>query len=116
MTDAVTLVRSYLSLLETCDPNPEVYAGLLHPEAAQMACNEPLVNMEWRGARLAAQAFDLHHLHTCANDTVVVEAQWWGEVGADSAPFTRGQQLTSHCCLVFEVHDGRIFRQRQYDC
>ena len=116
MTDAAALVRNYLSLLETCDPNPAAYAEILHPEIAQTDYPEQLTKPQRHGARLTAQAFDLHHLHTCANDTVVVEARWWGEVGADSDTFTRGQQLTANFCLVFEVHDGRIFRQRQYDC
>jgi|GEM_PF-2959916 len=116
MTDAATLVRNYLSLLETCDPNPAVYADLLHPEVAQTDYAQQLTQPARRGAQLKSQAFDLEHLHTCTNDTVVVEARWWGEVGSNAAPFTPGQQLTAHFCLVFELHDGKIYRQRQYDC
>ncbi|GAA4352856.1 hypothetical protein GCM10023185_12920 [Hymenobacter saemangeumensis] len=116
MTDAATLVRNYLTLLETCDPNPARYSDLLHPEVAESEYAYQLTQPERHGVQLAAQAFSLEHLHTCANDTVVVEARWWGEVGADAASFTRGQQLTAHFCMVFELHDGKIYRQRQYDC
>jgi ketosteroid isomerase-like protein len=115
MADAAALVRTYLSLLETCDTNPAAYAEVLHPEAPQAGHPELLTRPGRQGARLAAQAFNLEHLHTCANDTVVVEARWWGEVGADSPAFSRGQHLTGHFCMIFELHDGKIFRQRSYD-
>jgi hypothetical protein len=113
MSDAATLVRNYLTLLESFDPQPADFAGLLHPEARQLDHPGRLPNPG--PPQLAAQAFDLQHIHTCPNDTVVVEARWWGEVGADSAAYRCGQQLTAQCCMVFELHDGLIYRQRNYD-
>jgi hypothetical protein len=110
MTEPAALVRQYLTLLETCNPDPAAYAELLHPEAPSHEHPALLA----RTTRLAAQSFDLQHLHTCANDTVVVEAQWQGETSFPVPGFGPNRQLSAQVCLVFELFDGKIYRQQRY--
>jgi ketosteroid isomerase-like protein len=66
-------------------------------------------------ALLQAEHFEL--LNAVANgDHVALEVIWTGTVGAAAGPFTPGQQLRARFAVFMEFRDGRIVRQRNYDC
>lgn len=129
MSDAaIKTVESYLRLIETFSTDREAYEQLLHPEArfvvhpnlidpngSERDLDAALGGVAVGRALLQHQQFDL--TGTVSDGTrVVVEAIWTGTVAIDTAKLTRGQSLRAHICMVFELEDGRIRHQRNYDC
>src|SRR5262249_7592955 len=66
-------------------------------------------------ALLSAERFELLNA-VASGDQVVLELIWTGTVGAAAGPFSAGQQLRARFAVFMEFRDGRIVRQRNYDC
>jgi ketosteroid isomerase-like protein len=49
-------------------------------------------------------------------DRVAVEARWTGTVDVPLPTLEPGTHLKAHIAIFFELSDGRITRQRSYDC
>ena len=77
---------------------------------------EALKQARARGkALLSAERFDL--LGSLASgDQVAMELRWSGTVAHDAGPFKAGQTLRARFALFLQFRDGRIVRQRNYDC
>lgn len=66
-------------------------------------------------ALLAAEHFEL--INAVADcDQVVLEVIWTGTVREARGPFVAGQKLRARFAVFMEFRDGRIVRQRNYDC
>jgi ketosteroid isomerase-like protein len=66
-------------------------------------------------ALLSEEQYEL--LGAVANgDQVAMELIWRATIGVDAGPFTAGQQLRARFAMFLEFRDGRITRQRNYDC
>lgn len=64
---------------------------------------------------LKAERFEL--VNAVAGDgKVAMEVIWTGTVRDAAGPFTAGQSLRARFALFMEFRDGRIVRQRNYDC
>jgi ketosteroid isomerase-like protein len=69
-----------------------------------------------RGAALMSQqTFQLLTL-LASGSTVVVEAEWRGQVNRDAGPFAAGTRLRTRFAQVLELRDGKIVAVRNYDC
>jgi ketosteroid isomerase-like protein len=66
-------------------------------------------------ALLEAEHFDLVNA-VASGEHVAVEVVWTGTVRDAAGPFTAGQRLRARFALFMEFRDGRIVRQRNYDC
>jgi ketosteroid isomerase-like protein len=66
-------------------------------------------------ALLSYEDFELLGAHASGN-LVAMELIWHGTIGIDSGPFAAGQTLRAHFAIFLEFRDGRIARQRNYDC
>ena len=51
-----------------------------------------------------------------AGAQVVLEVKWTGVLAVPLAALAPGDALTAQCAMIFELKDGKIFRQRNYDC
>lgn len=61
------------------------------------------------------QKYDI--LNTVAHgDIVVLEMVWHGTVVTDLPPLRAGQKLRAQCVAVFEFHQGKVIKLRNYDC
>jgi ketosteroid isomerase-like protein len=49
-------------------------------------------------------------------DRVALELRWIATVGIKAGPFEPGQELRARFAVFLEFRDGRIARQRNYDC
>ena len=66
-------------------------------------------------ALLKAARFEL--VNAVAGDgKVAMEVIWTGTVRDAAGPFTAGQSMRARFALFMEFRDGRIVRQRNYDC
>lgn len=51
-----------------------------------------------------------------SGERVAVEALWTGVLAAPLGTLAAGAQMRAHLAMFFEFRDGRIHRQRNYDC
>jgi len=49
-------------------------------------------------------------------DTVILEAVWKGTLAVPIGNIPAGGQMTAYFAQFFEFKEGKIFRQRNYDC
>jgi ketosteroid isomerase-like protein len=66
-------------------------------------------------ALLKAQAFEVVNA-IARDDQVAMEVIWTGTVREAAGPFSAGQMLRARFALFMTFRDGRILRQRNYDC
>jgi ketosteroid isomerase-like protein len=66
-------------------------------------------------ALLSAEHFDLLSA-MASGEVVALECVWRATIGVDSGPFVAGQTLRARFAIFLEFRDGRIARQRNYDC
>lgn len=122
-----TLVRDYLTAIEsgapfetlarffTEDVEQVEYPNRLVPDGA----TRDLAAMR-EGSRkgrevLTGQSYDIRAV-TCAPPRVAVEVVWTGTLAVPIGSLTPGDAMRAHFCMVLELENGRIRRQRNYDC
>jgi ketosteroid isomerase-like protein len=66
-------------------------------------------------ALLSAEHFEVLGALASGNH-VAMELIWTGTVGIAAGPFVAGQELRARFAIFLEFRDGRIVRQRNYDC
>jgi ketosteroid isomerase-like protein len=128
MPDPIQTIREYLRLLETFQIEPALYERILHADFVQTelpnALNkagqksdraEVFRRMGLGKAMLERQRFDVTTAFA-SGDQAVVEARWTGTLAIDAGALQKGQSITAHFCMVFDMKDGLIWRQRNYDC
>ena len=77
---------------------------------------EALKQARIRGkALLSAETFELLGA-VASEDRVAMELRWSGTIAATAGPFRAGQTLRARFAVFLELRDGRIVRQRNYDC
>jgi len=66
-------------------------------------------------ALLSAEHFEIVGA-LAGGDQIALELIWTGTVGKAAGPFAAGQQLRARFAIFLDFRDGRIVRQRNYDC
>jgi ketosteroid isomerase-like protein len=64
---------------------------------------------------LSSQRFDIVSL-VAQDEHVAVEALWVGVIAVEIGSLRAGSEMRAHFAMFFECRDGRIYRQRNYDC
>lgn len=64
---------------------------------------------------LTKETYDIQNLMS-SGDTVVLECIWIGTLAIPLSSIPAGGQMKAYFAQVFEFKDGKIFRQRNYDC
>ncbi|UOY92828.1 hypothetical protein MUG87_01385 [Ectobacillus sp. JY-23] len=121
-------VKRFFELSEQFSTSPEDYKPLLHPDIEQTEfpnwITDRVVVSNWdmllqrmpAGKKLLMQQkYDIQGVIE-SGDVVVTEVIWTAEVATDVGVFRMGQKLKAYFCCVFEFKNGKIFRQRNYDC
>jgi hypothetical protein len=128
MEEKLALVYRYFQLLESFSDDPAEFARIFHPEVIQTeypnqlsseirqrSLDIMLESMDTNRIILKSQHFSVLKVADAGN-ILVVEAKWTGEIGVDAGQFRRGQVMKAFICTVIEFRDGKIYRQRNYDC
>ncbi|PSL49439.1 ketosteroid isomerase-like protein [Chitinophaga niastensis] len=128
MDEKLALVYRYFQLLESFSADPVEFASIFHPNIIQTEYPNQLSNdikqrnfdimlesMVTNKIILKSQHFSVLKVVEAGN-TLVVEAKWTGEIGVDAGRFRRGQVMKAFICTIIEFRDGKIYRQRNYDC
>lgn len=128
MTDVVEIVKAYIGAVERFDvdtvaalldeemqftelPNLIRPAGGTDDKAAMLAG----LRRSAEGKVLKAQRYRLASI-MASEQGVVVEARWEGNLAMGIGRLQAGETMIAHICMVFELRNGRIVRQRNYDC
>lgn len=121
-------VKRFFELIETFSSSGSDFKDLLHPEieqtefpnlitpAAVISNFETLMQRIPNGQKLLKeQKYDVQRVYE-SGETLITEVIWTAEVKADVGAFKTGQKLKAYFCCVFDFKDGKIHRQRNYDC
>jgi hypothetical protein len=121
------LVVDFLKMLEERKSSEELNQ-FYHPEVEQTEYPNAIVkntvtrNLEdlkvgsERGKNLlSGEKYEILKLYSFG-DVVILEAVWTGTLAVSIGNLPIGGEMIAHFAQFFEVKDGRIFRQRNYDC
>ncbi len=128
--EAVTnesLVRALMRALEsgergaslarffTDDAEQVEYPSVMRPAGGTRGV-QALIEGSVAGARLlASQSYELLEF-IAAGDRAAVRLTWRATTATEVAGLPAGSTLTAHIAQFYEFRDGRISRQRSYDC
>jgi ketosteroid isomerase-like protein len=123
----LAMIRSYLAALESGAVGDELarfftedalqveLPNKLNPNGAQ----SDLPTMLERAARgqhlLQRQTYEVRS-EIADGSRVAVEALWSGALAVPLGSLPAGAVMTAHFAMFFELRDGRIASQRNYDC
>jgi ketosteroid isomerase-like protein len=120
-------VRRYLAALEG-GATGEVLAAFFTPDVVQEELPNRLVELgavrglddilagAERGQKvMAAQRFELVQA-LASGDWVAVEARWTGTLRVAYGVIPKGGEMHARFAIFLQFRDGRIARQRNYDC
>lgn len=75
-----------------------------------------LITSSAQGRKIVAkQTFDVKNIFAAGN-TVVAETLWTGTFTIPIESLQPGQEMRAHFCMILEFRDGKIVKQRNYDC
>jgi ketosteroid isomerase-like protein len=129
MSPAAKTVHAWLRLVERFSEDGAALAAVLHPDyvhtelpnAMSPRVRERGVVDTLSGLMAGRQTIEDQRIEVTrtieSGSTVVVEAAWRGTLKVDAGALRRGDTLSATICIVFDLaDDGRILRQRNYDC
>ncbi|MFC0212774.1 nuclear transport factor 2 family protein [Paenibacillus chartarius] len=124
----VNTVKRFFELIEGFNTEEADYKDVLHPDieqteypnlitASPTICDYKtlLTRIPQGKALLKEQHYDIQRVYE-QEDTVITEVIWTATVGIDAGAFKAGQPLRAYFCCIFEFKEGKIYRQRNYDC
>jgi ketosteroid isomerase-like protein len=63
----------------------------------------------------SSQKYEIKH-HLVDGNSVAVEVLWMGTLSTSFGKLPAGSELRAYSAMFFEFKDGKIVRQRNYDC
>jgi len=120
-------IRAYLAALESGAPGDELACffapdavqielpNLLNPNGGSSDLPAILRRAEQGRKLLRQQRFDVQS-EIAEGSRAAVEAIWNGELAVPLGSLPAGARLRAHFAMFFEMADGRIRLQRNYDC
>ncbi|SHI87083.1 nuclear transport factor 2 family protein [Pseudozobellia thermophila] len=120
-------VIEFLKMLENRKSSNEL-DRFYHPEAQQIEFPNALTKQTTtrslqelkeaseKGAKiLSKESYEIKNLLPSGH-TVVLECVWRGTLAVPVGAIKAGGQMVAYFAQVFEFKEGKIFRQRNYDC
>ena len=126
-SENLELARRYLAAIEAGAVGEEL-AAFYSPDVEQIEFPNRLVpsgarrdlpallDGAVRGQKvLRDQRYEVAGAYAEGN-VVVLEVLWVGTLAIDIGNIAAGGEMRAHFCVVLEITEGRIVRQRNYDC
>ena len=127
--DRTALIDRYLSLIADgtsdiaeiealLDPSYRFIErpNLIAPSGSARDRATTLAGIPQGRALLAWQRFEVRDHAVVGEERVITRAVWEGEVAIDAGPLRAGSRLRADIAMFFEVRDGRIVSQENFDC
>lgn len=64
---------------------------------------------------ISRQNYEIVKAYSCG-DTVIIEAIWTGRLAIPLGKLKAGDEMKAYFAQIFEFRDGKIAKQRNYDC
>jgi ketosteroid isomerase-like protein len=125
--DNLTIVRRYLEAIEsgatgealaaffTSDVVQEEFPNRIVPNGARRDL-AGLQEAAIRGQQVVSQQRIEVRSALAVGDRVAVEILWTGALAIPVGTLPAGGEMHAHCAMFFDLRDGRIAAQRNYDC
>jgi len=127
MTNNENTVIQFLKMLESRASSDEL-EKFYHPDSEQIEFPNALTKQcttrnlpelkaaAEKGAQvLTKEEYEVKNLVSSA-DTVVLECVWRGTLAIPLGNIEAGGQMKAYFAQIFEFKDGKIYKQRNYDC
>lgn len=127
LTENEKTVVAFLKMMEQRQSSNELIK-FYHPEIQQIEYPNAIVkntitrNLQdlkegsERGQKiLLKEEYEIKNLFS-SNNHVILEAIWKGTLSVPIGNIPVGGQMTANFAQFFEFKDGKIFKQRNYDC
>lgn len=126
-TDAVARARAYLAALQdgvtgddlarffTEDVVQNEFPNAFVPRGAERDLAGILEAAVRGGTVLSSQRFDVLSA-MASGDHVAMEVQWAGVLAVAIGSLSPGSEMTARFAVFLDYRDGKIARQRNYDC
>ncbi|MGE3242065.1 MAG: nuclear transport factor 2 family protein [Pirellulales bacterium] len=121
------LIEDYLRAIEsgatgealarfyTEDAEQIEWPNRLNPAGGRSDLARLLKRAESASSLIKDQRYELHSL-LAQEDQVAVEATWTGVLIVPLETLPAGSALKAHFAMFFDLREGQIYRQRNYDC
>jgi ketosteroid isomerase-like protein len=125
--DNLTTVRRYLQAISSKVPAEELLSffspdviqeempNLLKPQGGRCGLTEIRQNYERGRQIMASQQYDVQSSVADGN-SVAVEVVWTGRLAVAVGHLQPGAEMRARCAFFFQFQNGKILRQRNYDC
>ena len=125
--DVLQLIREYLAALEagatgaalsrffTADVVQKELPNRLLPKGAERSLPDLLEAAERGRKAVSEQKFEILSA-VVSGDRAAVEILWTGTIAVPLATLPAGSRMRAHLAAFFELRDGKIAAQRNYDC
>ena len=123
----IETARRYLAAIESgaagnalaafFDPEivQEEFPNRLVPNGAERGLEDILAAAERGKAVLSGQSYEITDTVE-AGETVALEVIWRGTLAVPVGALSPGDEMRARFAVFLEFRDGRILRQRNYDC
>lgn len=126
MTEIPDVIRRYLRAIETGDLDglrdclaPGMrqveLPNRIQPKGQERGVEAILADFAKGRALLRHQSYDVTAVHG-TEPVVMVELVWRGTLALPVGTLSPGDEMRAHCAIAFELAEGRIVAQRNYDC
>jgi len=125
--DLVQTVRDFMGALENRSSSSD-FSNFYHPEVVQIeypntltkdTTTRMLKDLEAAASRgkqvLQKERYDIVNSYSSGN-TVIIEAIYTGTLAIKAGKLKPGDEMKAYFAQFYEFKDGKIFRQRNYDC
>ena len=104
-----------LAAFFTPDVVQEEFPNALNPTGAQRDLAALLASAERGRQLMASQSYEVLNI-LVGDSTVVLEIHWRGTLADDHESDAAGAQIQARFAVFLDYQNGRIARQRNYDC
>lgn len=93
----------------------EVFPNRLQPQGDRQDLKAALEGAERGKKTMASQIYKIMH-EMADGDRVAMEVEWAGTLAVPFGSIPAGGQLKAYFAVFLEFREGKIVRQRNYDC
>jgi ketosteroid isomerase-like protein len=129
MSTADTLIetaRNYLAALERGDIDQALacladdivqqeFPNQFSPHGSQRDLAQLRTSAQRGNQPIASQHYEVRSAIAQGNQ-IALEVEWTGTLAVALGSLSAGSQLRAHCAIFLDFHQGKIVRQRNYDC
>jgi hypothetical protein len=125
----VRTIEGYIHATASPSTTPEEFAALVHPDVqvvihpnitaptgTRSGLQEMQAGLKTGQSLMAWQKYDIHGHDAPSADRTITPTTWTGELAVPLGTWPAGTRLRAEIAMFFELRDGRIYRQENFDC